>query len=157
MAKRKKGKRRAPVTSATSAARQAIIQADVLGVEANRARTSEATKGAFGPRRLRAAGSLSQYLIGAPGGSPPRLPKSPRPPRPPRQRRPKRQTPPPKKRTKTKKPLRGIAKRVQQRRPGLNRKQVRQRAKEIRRRRDARKSGLVTESPGRLTPRKGPQ
>lgn len=73
---------RAPVTSATAQARQAIIQADVLGIAANRARVGGATKGTFGTRSLRAAGDISSYLLAPPVTMPdftiPKPPKLPR-------------------------------------------------------------------------------
>ena len=66
-----KKKNKIPITSATLAARQSLIQSDVLGLEATRSRGVQETRSPFGGRRLRAAGSLTDYLVGQGGGSPP--------------------------------------------------------------------------------------
>ena len=56
---------RAAVTDATRAAREALVQADVLGLAAYQARIPSATKGVFSPRELRSSGDLTSYMIGA--------------------------------------------------------------------------------------------
>ena len=74
---RNKPPRRAPITSATYAARQQLIGADVLALAATQQRMGGATKGTFGGRTLRAGGStLSGYMIGGFGA--PSSPKKPK-------------------------------------------------------------------------------
>lgn len=82
--KRKKPTRKPlPMTSAQKAARQALVRADVLGLEAARSRVESISKGAIGGLRLRSAGSLDQYLIAKPEGDKmPRLPALPKAPKP---------------------------------------------------------------------------
>lgn len=75
---------KAPITDLTMGARQQLIAADVLSLEATRMRMAQATKGAFGSRSLRAAGSTSNYMIGSSGPSNLKLPKQSKPPRAPK-------------------------------------------------------------------------
>jgi len=85
MPKRDRGKPKSrppkiPVTSFTSQARDQLIQADLLGLEAGRTRTIEATRGAFSSRALRAGGgSFSSYMLGVKPSGPPKRPKSSKP------------------------------------------------------------------------------
>lgn len=56
----------APITSLSAQARQQLVQADILSLEAGRARLSEATKGIFGTSRpLRTTGTtMANYMLG---------------------------------------------------------------------------------------------
>jgi hypothetical protein len=72
-----------PQSAEAKAARQAIIMADLMGIEGDRARLSELSQGAYmGAPRLRSSGSsiASRYRIGTPKadkgyGKPPPKPK----------------------------------------------------------------------------------
>jgi len=94
---------KAQVTAATASARQALIQADLLGLEGTRSRVGGATKGTFGgSRSLRASGDLSSYTIGEfkmpriKQPKPPKMPPKAKPRKPQRPPAPKPPTPKPK-------------------------------------------------------------
>jgi hypothetical protein len=66
---KKKKKKRIPQSSEAKAARQALIMADLIGWESDRARLASLTKGAYtGSPSLRSGGSVigSRYRVGKP-------------------------------------------------------------------------------------------
>ena len=82
--KKKTARKKPPIpqSSDAKAARQAIIQADLLGIEADRARLAELSKGSYGGMALRSGGSsIARYRIGKPKadkgyGKPPPKPRT---------------------------------------------------------------------------------
>jgi len=160
---KKKQKKKIPQTSDIKAARQALIQADLLGFEANRAELATVSKGAFAGVRLRAGGSgYSRYRIGKPKADKGSGYKPLKPPKPPRTSSPSRKAPTtrtaPKKTApkKTRSALAKTAAAVRKRNPGLSTKEIRARARAIIAKRKATPKRKVA-TPRRPKPRTTPQ
>lgn len=71
MATKRKTTTRVPMSAAAKAARKALIQADLMSLEAGQARVAGLAKGAYGSPVLRSAGSAisSRYLLSGKGTS----------------------------------------------------------------------------------------